>query len=93
MAFTFETRNRRHLGSCPNESTEPIRSYSGAMPANSRRAWRVRSGSMARDYRDGQVSGNGDCHHHGVELASIRSTHFTHQNPRLPGATSLAGNP
>ena len=47
MAVTFETRNRRHRGSCPNESTAPIRSYSVAMPANSRRAWPVRSGSMA----------------------------------------------
>ena len=38
IAFTFDARKRRHLGSWPNESTEPIRSYSGAIPANSRRA-------------------------------------------------------
>jgi len=37
------------------------------------------------------VNGNGDCHHHGVGDSSIESTHFTHQNPRRPGATSRAG--
>ncbi len=40
---------------------------------------------------DGQVSGNGDCHHHGVVLSSMRSTHLTHQKPRRPGATRRSG--
>ena len=40
-----------------------------------------------------QVSGNGDCHHGGRLSASTSSIHFTHQNPRLPGATRRSGAP
>ena len=38
-------------------------------------------------------SGNGDCHHDGLVSTITRSSHFTHQKPRRPGATSLAGAP
>ena len=41
----------------------------------------------------GQVTGNGGCHHQGVVWSSMRSTHFTHQYPRRPGATRRGGYP
>ena len=41
----------------------------------------------------GQVSGNGLCAHQGSDDGETSVTHFTHQNPRRPGATSRAGNP
>jgi len=31
------------------------------------------------------------CHHQGVVWSSMRSTHFTHQYPRRPGATGASG--
>jgi hypothetical protein len=40
-----------------------------------------------------QVKGNGGCHHQGVSDGSIDASHFTHQKPRRPGATSRAGAP
>jgi DNA-binding transcriptional ArsR family regulator len=40
---------------------------------------------------ENQVTGSGGCHQAGVESTSIRSTHLTHQKPRLPGATSRSG--
>jgi hypothetical protein len=55
-----------------------------------RRKPRTAPGSI---HLDGHVSGNGGCHHQGVGCSWMRSTHFTHQKPRLPGATNRAGNP
>ena len=42
---------------------------------------------------EGHCRGNGGCHHHGSSTTSMDATHFTHQNPRRPGATSRAGPP
>lgn len=48
---------------------------------------------MPPSSRVDQVSGKGGCHHAGVGSSAIRSTHFTHQKPRRPGATSRSGKP
>jgi len=54
---------------------------------------RLLGSARVRPATAGQVTGNGGCHHQGVVWSSMRSTHFTHQYPRRPGATKHSGNP
>lgn len=50
-------------------------------------------GSGSRPPDPSHCSGNGDCSHHGESTTRTSVTHFTHQNPRRPGATSRTGAP
>ena len=47
--------------------------------------------SLSLEELAGYCNGRGGCSHLGDSFTSIEVTHFTHSNPRLSGATSLAG--
>ncbi len=82
---------------------QPERSGRGLALGRRRRcgagAWSGRRGGTSRlpagrgGLAGGYSSGNGSWSHHGRLIGSTRLTHFTHQKPRRPGATSRTGAP